>query len=65
MLGITANWGLSDGSLGGNPPAVAERWLDGLRLATIRAGFRRDGRYRPVEHVTLVFAGDTLDLLLT
>ena len=65
MLGITANWGVSDGSLGGTPAALAERWLDALRRAVIRAGRRRDGRYEPVEQVTLVFAGDTLDLLLT
>jgi hypothetical protein len=65
MLGITANWGLTDGSLGGTPPAQACRWLDAVRLAAIRAGRCRDGRYRAIEQVRLVFAGDTLNLLLS
>lgn len=65
MLVVTANWGLTDGSLGGRSPASASLWLDALRAAVVRAGWGPAGRYRPVERVTIVLAGDTFDLLFT
>lgn len=62
MLVITAKWGIGDGTVHAGPRAAAvETFFAELRRAVWRAGFRRDGSYRPVEHVQLVFAGDTLD----
>lgn len=65
MLAVTANWAVSDGSLASPRADLACAWLETVRVAAIRAGCGPDGRYRPIEKVTLVFAGDTLDLLLT
>lgn len=65
MLAVTANWLLSDGSLVPSPVVPAAGWLAGVRRAALRAGCRRDGRYRPVESVCLVFAGDTFELLVS
>jgi hypothetical protein len=65
MLAITANWGIGDGSLVDSRAGRAAVWLDAIRRAVARSGWGRDGRYRPVEHVTLVFAGDTFDWLLS
>jgi hypothetical protein len=65
MLAITANWGIGDGSLVDSRAGRAAVWLDAIRRAVVRAGWGRDGRYRPVDHVTLVFAGDTFDWLLS
>lgn len=65
MLAVTANWLCTDGSLAPAYAAGADAWMHTLRRAVIRAGFRRDGRYEPVENVTLVFAGDTFDWLLS
>ncbi len=65
MLAVTANWTLTDGTLTPSRSALAEDWLNAVRQAVVRAGFRRDGRYRPVESICLVFAGDTFDWLLS
>ena len=65
MLAITANWGIGDGSLADARASAAIRWLDAIRRAVVRAGWTRDGRYRPVEEVALLFAGDTFDWLLS
>lgn len=65
MLAITSNWGIGDGSLVDSRAGRAAVWLDAIRRAVVRAGWGRDGRYRPVDHVTLVFAGDTFDWLLS
>ena len=65
MLAVTANWAVSDGSLASPRADLACAWLETVRVAAIRAGCGPDGRYRPIEKITLVFAGDTLDLLLT
>ncbi|NDC52884.1 MAG: hypothetical protein EBZ74_01005 [Planctomycetia bacterium] len=66
MLVVTANWAIPDGSVAEPPrPAPFLRLLDDLRLAALRAGFGRDGRYRPVERVVVVLAGDTLDGLVS
>jgi hypothetical protein len=65
MLAITANWGIGDGSLADSRATAATRWLDAVRRAVVRAGWTREGRYRPIEEVTLLFAGDTFDWLLS
>jgi len=66
MLVITANWGFSDGTLAAVPPrAAAAGFRREVRRATVRAGFRRDGRYEPVDGVDVVLAGDTCDWLVS
>ncbi len=65
MLAVTANWLITDGTLAPARSAEAAGWLHTIRRAVVRAGFRRDGRYAPVESVTLVLAGDTFDWLLS
>jgi len=63
MLVVTANWSWTDGSLVPNRPARGSAWLRDVHRAVLRAGFRRDGRYRPIEAVDIVLAGDTFDAL--
>ncbi len=65
MLAVTANWMLTDGSLSGSRGGQASAWLEAIRRAIARTGCGRDGRYRPVAEVCLVFAGDTFDWLLS
>lgn len=65
MLVVTANWGLTDGSLAASRARRAATWLEVIRRAVGRAGMGRDGRYRPIAEVTLVMAGDTFDWLLS
>lgn len=65
MLVVTANWGMTDGSLGGRGPASASAWLQSVRAAVVRAGCGPAGHYHPVDGLTLVLAGDTFDLLLS
>lgn len=65
MLAVTANWLLTDGSLALARGAGADAWLHAIRRTVIRAGFRRNGRYEPVDSVSLVLAGDTFDWLLS
>lgn len=61
MIVVSSNWALTDGTL----VRPATGWLAGLSTAihraAIRAGFGRDGGYRPIEVVDLVLAGDTFD----
>jgi len=66
MLVVTANWAISDGSLSAPPPCGLFRRLctDVCRTA-VRAGFRHDGRYLPIERVVLVLAGDTFEGLVS
>jgi hypothetical protein len=65
MLVVTANWSWTDGSLVPNRPGRGSAWLRDVHRAVLRAGFRRDGRYRPIEAVDIVFAGDTFDALVS
>lgn len=66
MLVVTANWAIPDGSVAAPPHnALSARLVGDVRLAAVRAGFRRDGRYRPIERLVLVLAGDTFDGLLS
>lgn len=62
MLVVTANWAIGDGTVQSGPARGAyEAFFADLRRAAWRAGFRRDGTYRPIEAVQMVLAGDTLD----
>ncbi|MFM1904158.1 MAG: hypothetical protein RLZZ440_2058 [Planctomycetota bacterium] len=63
MLAITANWGLTDGSLGGSGPGAVQGWIDRIHAAVIRGSIDPGGRYQPADQVVLVLAGDTFDLL--
>ena len=66
MLLVTANWGLSDGTLASVPASrLVSRLRTEVRRAVLRSGFGQDGRYRPVDAVDLVFAGDTFDWLVS
>ncbi|MFM9059429.1 MAG: hypothetical protein ACKOSQ_09950 [Planctomycetaceae bacterium] len=65
MLVVTANWAFTDGTVAAaaGRARAARGWLRDVRLAAIRAGFGRDGRYRPPAHIDIVLAGDTFDCL--
>ena len=63
MLVITANWAFTDGSLWQPCPARTARWIAAVQRAALRGGFGRDGTYRPIDAVDIVFAGDTFDWL--
>ena len=64
MLVIISDLHLTDGTSGStiSPGAFA---LLSERLAdlSLNASQRRDGTYRPIEHVDLVLLGDTLDVI--
>ena len=64
MLVVSANWMFSDGTL--TAAAAAPHvgvWLQAVHRAAVRAGFRRDGSYHPLDHLQLVLAGDAFDCL--
>jgi hypothetical protein len=63
MIVICANWAIHDGTFGGRAAIDAGPWLQAVHRAAHRAGFGRDGRYRPVDVIDIVFAGDTFDWL--
>lgn len=63
MLVVTANWSISDGTLTAAGGDLSPVWLPVVHRAALRAGFRRDGTYRPVGGIDLVLAGDTFDWL--
>jgi len=66
MLVVTANWAIADGSVCAPPPrGLVHRFIADARRAAVRAGFRSDGRYRPIERVVIVLAGDTFDGLVS
>lgn len=66
MIVVTANWAIPDGSVAAPPRAgLFPRLFEDLRRIALRAGFRRDGRYRPLERIQLVLAGDTFDGLVS
>jgi hypothetical protein len=64
MLVVSANWMFSDGTL--TAAAAAPHvgvWLQAVHRAAVRAGFRRDGSYHPLDDLQIVLAGDTFDCL--
>jgi hypothetical protein len=61
MLVVTANWALADGTLVAPPRRGQQEFLEAVHRAALRSGFRRDGRYEPVEGIDVVLAGDTFD----
>jgi hypothetical protein len=66
MLVVTANWAIPDGSVAAQPRISRLAYLlDEIRLAAVRAGVRHDGRYRPIERLVVVLAGDTIDGLVS
>lgn len=66
MLVVTANWAIPDGSLSAPPPRRHFRqFITDTCRAAVRAGFRSDGRYCPIDRVVLVLAGDTFDGLVS
>ena len=66
MLVVSANWMFGDGTLSAAAAApYASVWLRAVHRAAVRAGFRRDGSYRPLDDLQIVLAGDTFDCLTT
>jgi hypothetical protein len=66
MLVVTSNWCVSDGTLSAGPPRrLIDRFRAEVRKASLRAGFRCDGSYRPVDAIDVVLAGDTFDCLIS
>jgi hypothetical protein len=64
MLVVTANWNITDGSLWRRPlRGLVDRTWAAVQRAALRAGFRHDGCYAPIDRLDIVFAGDTCDLL--
>lgn len=64
MLVVSANWSFGDGSLVAAAAApFAGIWLQAVQRAAVRAGFGRDGNYRPIDGLQVVLAGDTFDCL--
>lgn len=64
MLVVSANWMFSDGTLAAAAAAPhVGVWLQAVHRAAVRAGFRRDGSYRPLDQLQVVLAGDTFDCL--
>jgi hypothetical protein len=64
VLVVTSNWCIPDGSLVAGPvPGLVGRFRAEVRRACLRAGCGADGRYRPVQGVAVVCAGDTFDWL--
>jgi len=64
VLVIVSDLHLSDGSLRPTVPAAAMEFFAGkLNELALAAGFRSDGRYRPIDTIDLVLLGDVLDLI--
>jgi hypothetical protein len=61
MLVVTANWALADGTLVAASRGRQAEFLEAVHRAALRSGVRRDGRYEPIDGITIVLAGDTFD----
>lgn len=62
MLVVTTRWAIGDGTVHAGPSiACIDEFFRATKRAAWRAGFQRDGTYRPLESMQLVFAGDTVD----
>jgi hypothetical protein len=64
MLVVTTKWAIGDGSIHAGPASArVDEFFRAIRRAAWRGGFQRDGTYRPIDVLHLVFAGDTVDAL--
>lgn len=64
MLVVISDLHLADGTVAASDSRVAaELFAERLREMAAAAGWRRDGRYRPIDRVDLLLLGDTLDLI--
>ena len=64
MLVIISDLHLNDGTTGTVlDPGAMDLFADRLCDLALRASWRADGRYEPVEQIDLVLLGDTLDLI--
>jgi hypothetical protein len=64
MLLVTVDWAIGDGTLLRRPvrPLVGSLFRE-MERACWRGGFQGDGRYRPIERLDIVLAGDSGDWL--
>lgn len=64
MLLVTVDWAIGDGTLLRRPirPLVGNLFRE-MERACWRGGFQPDGRYRPIERLDIVLAGDSGDWL--
>jgi len=63
MLIIVSDLHLTDGTCGKSISAAAFRlFADRVRELVLRASYRRDGKYRPIEEVDILLLGDILDV---
>lgn len=63
MLVIISDLHLTDGTCGQSISAAAFRlFVDRLKELVLRASYRADGSYRPIEEVDLILLGDILDI---
>jgi hypothetical protein len=62
MLVVISDLHLTDGSNGvGLDPGALELFAPRMAELALRASWRRDGRYRPLERIDLLLLGDVLD----
>ena len=65
MLVVTANWAIGDGTLWRRPlRGLVSRAWGAIQRSALRAGFRHDGRYQPIERLDVVFAGRAKQMTL-
>jgi hypothetical protein len=65
MIVVASNWAIGDGTLVPAAAASLGSLAATVHRTVIRAGVGVDGRYRPVENLDLVLAGDTFDWLVS
>jgi len=65
MIIVASNWAIGDGTLVPAAAASLGSLAATVHRAAIRAGVGVDGRYRPIEMLDLVLAGDTFDWLVS
>lgn len=63
MIIVASNWAIGDGTLVAAAPPPLATAATAMHRAAIRAGVREDGRYRPIDRLDIVLAGDTFDWL--
>jgi UDP-2,3-diacylglucosamine pyrophosphatase LpxH len=64
MLVFISDLHLTDGTTGANiQPGAIHVLAERLRYTALRASWRADGTYRPIERIDLVLLGDVLDIL--